>query len=272
MIEPTVPMAAQEENDLVCYKKRADLGRRAISKGNVLAYRDYGPDFMSLVDQEKACTIQDAIASLGLSADMSDSLAWHVAFHTAQMYASKDFEKVADKGNSLRHALTATCELIEALRTVSGHPALRSSFNIALGKKLQELLERAETRLIWETTEEKARDLKTLVLFGSFSEIADFTLSALLMPIAELIVRLDSANLVKNSSEYRFVFEVARAWWAYTKRIPTVSRAYDRESERTPRQPSFQQFIEAIAPEIGSDTIRTALAAFKAVLGSETHK
>ena len=227
---------------------------------------------MSLVDEAKQCAIQDAIAKLGLSEDASDSFVRYIIFYMAQMRVSKDFENASDNVNSLKNVLKAAQELIEALRSVSGHPALRASFDIAVTTALRQLLERAEIKVLWETNEENARDLKTLVLFGSFSEIADFALSAILMPIAELVVRLDSANLISNSSEYKFVFEIARAWWACTKRIPTVSRAYDREDERTPRQPSFQQFIEAIAPEIGSDTIRTTLAAFKAAMGSETDK
>lgn len=92
------------------------------------------------------------------------------------------------------------------------------------------------------------------------------------MPIAELQVRLNSGNTIKNSSEYKFVLEIARAWWVFTNRIPTVSRAYSPGDKRTARQPSFQQFIEAIAPEIGSDTIRTTLAAFKAAMGSGADK
>jgi hypothetical protein len=227
---------------------------------------------MSLVDQKRQNAIYDAVAVLRLQEEASDSLAWYIAFHLAQMSASKEFENVAEKGNCLKDVLTASHVLISALRKISGHPALRASFDVAVGKQLQRLLERAEIRVLWETTEQKARDLKTLAYFGSLSEIADFTLSAVLIPIAELVVRLDSANLITNSSEYKFVFEVARAWFIYTKRLPTVSRAYDRESERTPRQPSFQQFIEAITPEIGSDTVRTTLAAFKAAMGSETLK
>ena len=270
--EPNISMTAQEQDDSAFAEKRADRGRRGVSKGNVLAYRNYGPDFMSHVDHAKQSAIQEAIARLSLPEEASDNFARYIILYMAQMCASKDFENASDNVNSLKNVLKAAQELIEALRSVSGHPALRASFDIAVEDELQQLLERAKIKVLWETNEENARDLKTLVLFGSLSEIAEIALSATLMPIAELVVRLDSANLISNSSEYKFVFEVARLWWVYTKRIPTVSRAYDREDERTPRQPSFQQFIEAIAPEIGSDTVRTTLTAFKAAMGSETDK
>ena len=158
-----------------------------------------------------------------------------------------------DEGDGLKNVLKAVHELIEALRTVSEHPALRASLDMAVSDEISKFLEIAKIRLFWETTEENARDLKVLVMFGSISEIVDFTLSSILTSIATLLVRLDSANLITNSAEYKFVFEAARLWLAYMSCIATVSRANDREDERTPRQPSFQQFIEAIAPEIGSD-------------------
>ena len=76
--------------------------------------------------------IQDAIAKLGLSEDASDSFARYIIFYMAQMRASKDFENASDNVNSLKNVLKATQELIEALRSVSGHPALRASFDIAV--------------------------------------------------------------------------------------------------------------------------------------------
>jgi hypothetical protein len=271
-VESDLSLNSHEQSNPLFSDKRADRGRRAISKGNVLAYRNYGPDFMSLVGPERRNAICDAIATLGLTEEASDSLAFNIIFYMAQMCASEDFEAIMDKGNGLKNVLKAVHELIEALRTVSGHPALRASLDMAVSDEIRKFLEIAKIRLFWETTEENARDLKILVMFGSISEIVDLTLSSILTPIAKLLVRLDSANLITNSAEYKFVFEAARLWLAYMSRIPTVSRGYDREDERTPRQPSFQQFIEAIAPEIGSDTIRTTLAAFKAAMGSETDK
>ena len=80
---------------------------------------------MSLVDQAKQCAIQEAIARLSLPEEDFDNFARYIIFYMAQMRASKDFENASDNVNSLKNVLRAAHELIEALRSVSGHPALR---------------------------------------------------------------------------------------------------------------------------------------------------
>ena len=268
--EPNIDVGQLGEFSLLLQEKRADRGRRGISKGSVLANRSYARDVMSFVDQEKQDVIQDAIAKIRLPAEVSEQFARYTIFYMAQMVASKAIEGAVDEGKSLHKFLAIAHEFIEAVRVISANPALCASFDIAVGNKIQKILQKAEIGVLWETTEEKARDLKILSYFGSAAENIDFMLSTILLPIAELVVRLDSANLITNSSEYNFVFEMARAWSVYTHRIPTISRAYGPGDKRTARHPSFQQFIEAIAPEIGSDTIRITLAAFKAAMGSGT--
>ena len=140
--EPNISMTAQEQNNSAFAEKRADRGRRGVSKGNVLAYRNYGPDLMSHVDHEKVYLIQEAIAKLRLSEDASDSFVRYIMFYMAQMRVFKDFEHAPDNVNSLKDVLKAAQELIEALRSVNGHPALQASFDIAVTTELRQLLER----------------------------------------------------------------------------------------------------------------------------------
>ena len=85
--------------------------------------------------------------------------------------------------------------------------------------------------------------------------------------MARLAVHLAAAAKISEPAEYDFATSIAAGWLACTGRMPSFSGSRDKSPSRdgTKGISTFQQFVEAIAPRVGSETIRSVVEAFNAV-------
>jgi hypothetical protein len=110
--------------------------------------------------------------------------------------------------------------------------------------------------------------LPTTELLGGIARV----LSAAFEPMAE---KLANSTRIKDFAEYKFVNEVAEAWYRATKRVPTLTRNdYVPKTQRRKSGPPessrlFEPFIKKVVPkpQIGDEIIRSVLDAMRERFG-----
>ena len=257
--------------------RRTARGHRAISEAYLLP--PAASDGWSLLSNDGLRDeVLNAFKNLNLTISPADEIELVVRTHVkrVEMYLALHLESEYRGSHtyedSTLQALIKSAERFQhAVMALAGDKRLRVAFDSAVLQNAPFIAALLLNTLGDAPTREALIAQRNLdALRGRpFAEIVAISLGTLIGSLKKLSNHLKKSSRIANPSHYKFVDDAARVWYVTTGCAPTHSRTTDvRTTNRRKSNPSpsrlFQPFIEAIAPEIKPETVRSVLEGFAA--------
>lgn len=242
--------------------------------GDLLAEREVTMEFVSTIYDrymDLVKTIIDKLdkSTLGLTEEACRNLAIATLAALANLLASRilyDGRKDSvDESKALQDLANAMDRLSDALSVVSSHPTLSPVFNDFVRNDIKKIIESSGIIIAIESDVSKVADLHRMLVDGSVSTIMLILLQAVQLTTQIILNPTKLASKIRDYPDYKFTFDVARAWQACVGRRPTAS--WSRITDKSSPIVYFAEYLQAIEPSIGTETIRAVISAFPDLQG-----
>jgi hypothetical protein len=279
-LEPTA-LPGTEPNSM---SARAARARRGINKGRIVG-RDFLHDDHPDFDDETWSELIEILDKEGIPEDQQGGLLGRTQFALYELMSARQHSG-PDENEAIKTFIKALRDFSTALSAVTSNDHMKNAFDDALRQMIVSLFGVWKTKLLMSENIPRhlQRELMSLLEAAPVGAILNIFVTGIGDFMTPMATTLADTARIRNAAEYKFVSDVASAWFEITNKFPTMSRntqktsspsdsSFERAQPLKPPSPTrFQKYIDAAVPTpaIYHETVRGAVDELKVRKGKKT--